>query len=219
MVELWAKAPGTELENIRGGIGGWINIWFENQRGSYGYMLILANIAAFAGIILYQLLFRKKEDKASYMMILIMALIAEGIYWFIEAPDYRFIQLLMFFMPVYLAYCIYKQLPKHFVKAELIIVILFIGIFFSYHPKWIMKDNISFIERMAKSGEIVKLSFEQPRLKEYEMKTIDWNGISVQVPKGGMLSGDAELPCAMYADYLDHLYLLGDDISDGVGVN
>ena len=218
MVELWAKAPGTELENIRGGISGWINIWLENQRGSYGYMLVLANIAALAGIVVMRLLMRKKEDKAPYMMILITALIAEGLYWFIEAPDYRFIQLLMFFLPVYLAFCIYKLLPKHFVTMELIAVILFIAVFFSYHPKWIMNDNISFITRTAKSGELTQLAFEQPRLKEYEMKSIDWNGISVQVPKSGMLSGYATLPCTMYADYLDRLYLLGADISDGVGV-
>jgi hypothetical protein len=124
----------------------------------------------------------------------------------------------MFFLPVYLAFCIYKHLPKHFVTAELIIVVLFIGLFFSYHPKWIMKDNIAFIERTAKSGELKQLVFEQQRLKEYEMKETDWNGLTVQVPKNGMLSGDADLPCAMYADYLDRLYLLGTDISDGVGV-
>ena len=106
MVELFAKAPGTEQDVIRGGIGRWLPIWLENQKGSYGYLLVIANIAAFCGIVLFRLLFRKNRQhgkKNPYMMMLIAAIAMNIVYWFIEAPDYRFIEDLLYFMPVLLA--------------------------------------------------------------------------------------------------------------------
>ncbi|MCR5119927.1 MAG: hypothetical protein K6B44_09985 [Lachnospiraceae bacterium] len=221
MVELWAKAPGTGADIIRGGIEKWLPIWLENQRGSYGYLLLLANIAAFAGIIVFRLIFRKNEhfkEHEPYMMILIASVAANMLYWFLEAPDYRFIELLMFFMPIYLAACVYRLLPKHFPRAEAILLVLFVAAFFSYHPKRVIKEDLAFLKRTAESGELAGIAFNQPRLKKYDMKTVDWYGYKVNVPSGVKISGEAELPCAMYADYLDHLYPLGDSLADGVGI-
>lgn len=221
MVELWAKAPGTEADIIRGGIGRWLPVWLENQRGSYGYLLVLANIAAFAGIILFHLIFKKNEQfkkRDPYMMILIAAVAGNMAYWFFEAPDYRFIELLMFFMPVYLADCVYRLLPKHFPVPETVLLVLFVAMFFSYHPKRVIKEDLAFLQRTVQDGELSKIVFNQPKLKEYDMKTVEWYGYSVNVPSGVKISGEAALPCSMYADYLDHLYPLGKSLKDGIGV-
>ena len=205
MVELFAKAPGTEQDVIRGGIGRWLPIWLENQKGSYGYLLVIANIAAFCGIVLFRLLFRKNRQhgkKNPYMMMLIAAIAMNIVYWFIEAPDYRFIEDLMYFMPVYLACCVYKLLPKHFPLPETVLAVMFVAVFFSYHPRWIIRDDISFMKDSLQSGRLGTVALVQPGLKEYDMKSVEWYGYDVNVPSGVKISGDAGLPCSARASLI-----------------
>ncbi|MCR4585794.1 MAG: hypothetical protein K5686_08735 [Lachnospiraceae bacterium] len=221
MVELWAKAPGTETDVIRGGIGSWLPIWLENNRGSYGYMLLLANVAALAVLALLWLFKGKRREQGTataYVTALICALCANMLYWFFEAPDYRFIELLMYFIPVYLAERIYRLVPKHFPLPETLLYAAFIAVFFSYHPKQTIREDLAFLNDSVRSGELAAIALNQPPLKAYKLKTVDWYGMSINVPKGVPFSGDAPLPCCRNAKDLDTLYPLGEGIGAGIGV-
>ncbi len=228
MVELYAKAPGTDVELIRGGIDGWFDIWLENQKGSYSYLLIILNLASLAGLAAYHIIFRKKADREPYLMIIPAALLAEYVYWFLQAPDYRFIFLLMYYLPVYFGVCITElchgalgDKPASKLKllymAETLVVVLGAGYYFSYHPKWIIKDDLAFVSELAADKSRREALLKQPEFTGYEKKGVEWEGMTVWVPAKGTVAGDADLPCALSAEDLDKLKLLGPGLMDGIG--
>ena len=137
-------------------------------------------------------------------------------YWFFSAPDYRFIFLLLYYFPLMFFVSFESLLPKHF-KAAVALFILAAGYYFSYHPKWIIKDDAAFVKDVI-SGEKADVIVRQRPLKEYDCEEILWEGISVSCPKDSNVAGDAKLPVVTGANRLKSLRLLGDGIEEGIGV-
>ena len=79
-------------------------------------------------------------------------------------------------------------------------------------PIYSEPDKKSEVKGRFPKGEVCEITG-----REGAFYRVEWEGMTVWVPAKGTVAGDADLPCALSAEDLNKLKLLGPGLMDGIG--
>lgn len=200
-----ACARGTYLggsDVIETSFGGWIPIWFHNQKLLFQILFIVSVIAIFVGLV--RCLMKIKHDKDyEYVHILLTMLICFGI-WFWGAPDVRFAPACTTMISFFVFGEIYQCLQFELISRYIVILMAFLCV----------ACNARFLYRavFADKGNLIYST----NYEKLDAQLCEWNGYRIYYPiEGSDQIGYDWFPSTPYISNLDHLELRGKKLQDG----
>lgn len=201
-IESWAKIPKRHYKEVVAmSITEWFPIWYQNKAPLMKYILVL-NISSIISIIISYI------KKSNIFIFIQVCIIINLIFWFLNAPDPRFVYGFLFFGT---ACTISIILPwvKHWSKVNTSIC-LFLFLAAIYYPIYNQKETLLTVWNTSHN-----------QLFPTALSTVTTKSIMTDFTYYKPINGDrcfnTPIPCTPYPN--KKLVLRGEDINEGFKIN
>lgn len=207
----WGRLPGDNtVLTMESGIFAWVPAWIEHlsvvQKGEV-FLATLSSVSVVVCIIVNAIHKRKISLISSQYEFVLGIVVINLVYWFVSAPDVRFVSVLLSFV-IFIWPMVWVE--KKNVQLSLIAVIFVIAEMGCSTPivqTAIYLDSVDNLKHLVSMHQIWQ--YDNSGAIEHNIE-----GHTVYEMRG-ITPAYHELPCVVGESRVENIYFLGDNISDG----